>query len=115
MIVPLTPIRCLRRAVDLYGQKVGIVCGQRRFTYAEFGARCERLATALIGEGVRPGDRVAYLSFNKHQLLAGYFGVVHAHAVAMPLHVRLTPPDLIALLNHSEARLLPFEHDFPPL
>ena len=115
MIVPLTPIRCLRRAVDLYGQKVGIVCGQRRFTYAEFGARCERLATALIGEGIRPGDRVAYLSFNNHQLLEGYFGVVQAHAVVMPMNVRLTPPELIAILNHSEARLLLYENDFAPL
>ena len=115
MIVPLTPIRCLRRAVDLYGHKVGIVCGQRRFTYAEFGARCERLASALIGEGVRPGDRVAYLSFNNHQLLEGYFGVIQAHAVVMPLNVRLTPPELIAILNHSEARLLLYENDFAPL
>jgi fatty-acyl-CoA synthase len=115
MIVPLTPIRCLHRAVDLYGNKVGIVCGQRRFTYAEFGARCERLATALIAMSVHPGERVAYLSFNNHQLLEGYFGVIQAHAVVMPLNVRLTPPELVAILNHSEARLLLFENDFAPL
>jgi fatty-acyl-CoA synthase len=105
----------MHRAVDLYGKKVGIVCGERRFTYAEFGARCERLATALIAEGIRPGDRVAYLSFNNHQLLEGYFGVIQAHAVVMPLNVRLTPPELIAILNHSEAHMLLFENDFAPL
>jgi fatty-acyl-CoA synthase len=115
MIVPLTPIRCLHRAVDLYGNKVGVVCGQRRFTYAEFGARCERLATALVAMSVHPGERVAYLSFNNHQLLEGYFGVIQAHAVVMPLNVRLTPPELVAILNHSEARLLLFENDFAPL
>ena len=38
MFVPLTPIRCLHRAVDLFGKKVGIVSGERQFTYAEFGA-----------------------------------------------------------------------------
>ena len=48
MIVPLTPIRCMHRAVDLYGNKIGVVCGTRRFTYAEFGERCERLAAALV-------------------------------------------------------------------
>ena len=115
MIVPLTPIRCLHRAVDLYGNKVGVVCGQRRFTYAEFGARCERLATALVCLSIHPGERVAYLSFNNHQLLEGYFGVIQAHAVVMPLNVRLTPPELVAILNHSEARLLLFENDFAPL
>jgi fatty-acyl-CoA synthase len=115
MIVPLTPIRCMHRAVDLYGNKIGVVCGQRRFTYGEFGARCERLSAALIAEGIQPGERVAYLSFNNHQLLEGYFGVIQARAVVMPLNVRLTPPELIAILCHSEARFLLFENDFAPL
>src|SRR6266851_6926069 len=115
MIVPLTPIRCMHRAVELYGNKIGVVCGTRRFTYAEFGQRCERLAAGLEASGLRPGERVAYLSFNNHQLLEGYFGVIQARGVAMPLNVRLTPPELIAILNHSEARLLLFENDFAPL
>src|SRR5260370_6905600 len=115
MIVPLTPIRCMHRAVDLYGNKIGVVCGQRRFTYSEVGARCERLASALVAEGIQPGERVAYLSFNNHQLLEGYFGVIQARGVVMPLNVRLTPPELIAILCHSEARILMFENDFAPL
>src|SRR5262245_17576944 len=109
MIVPLTPIRCLHRAMDLYGKKTGVVCGSRRFTYAEFGTRAERLASALEAEGLQPGDRVAYLSFNNHQLLEGYFGVVQARGVVMPLNVRLTPAELIGILNHSLARFLLFK------
>jgi len=105
----------MHRAVDLYGKKIGVVCGSRRFTYSEFGARSERLATALEAEGLRPGERVAYLSFNNHQLLEGYFGVIQARGVVMPLNVRLTTPELIAILNHSEARILLFENDFLPL
>ncbi len=115
MIVPLTPIRCLHRAIDLYGHKEGVVSGDLRFTYAQFGERCERLATALSGAGIRAGDRVAYLSFNTHKLLEGYFGVPQARAMVMPLNVRLTPAELIAILNHSEARMLLFENDFGPL
>jgi fatty-acyl-CoA synthase len=115
MIVPLTPLRCLHRAVDLYGKKIGVVCGPCRFTYAEFGERCQRLASALEKSGIRPGDRVAYLSFNNHQLLEGYFGVIQAHAIVMPLNVRLTTPELIAIVNHSEARILLFENDFASL
>ncbi len=91
MHVPLTPVRCLYRAIDLYGRKTGVVCGENRFTYAQFGERCERLAAGLLSEGIAKGDRVAYLSFNTHQLLEGYFGVLLAGAVMMPLNVRLTP------------------------
>ncbi|MGD0435020.1 MAG: long-chain-fatty-acid--CoA ligase [Bryobacteraceae bacterium] len=115
MFVPLTPIRFLHRAVDLFGKKIGVVCGAREYTYNEFGERCERLATALAKEGIRPGDRVAYLSFNNHQLLEGYYGVVQARAIVMPLNVRLSPVELTNILNHSGARVLMFENDFAPM
>ena len=115
MFVPLTPIRCLHRAVDLFGKETGVVSGEKQFTYAEFGDRCERLASGLAAEGIQPGDRVAYLSFNNHQLLEGYYGVVQARAIVMPLNVRLSPVELVNILNHSGARMLIFENDFLPL
>ncbi len=115
MFVPLTPIRCLHRAVDLFGKRIGVVSGERQFTYAQFGERCERLATALPKEGISHGDRVAYLSFNNHQLLEGYYGVVQARSIVMPLNVRLSPLELTNILNHSGARMLLFENDFAPL
>ncbi len=75
----------------------------------------ERLASALRKHGIQRGDRVAYLSFNTHQLLEGYYGVVLAHAIVMPLNVRLSPLELKNILNHSGARMLLFENDFAPL
>jgi fatty-acyl-CoA synthase len=90
MNLPLTPIRCLYRGVDLYAKKVGIISGDARYTYAQFGERCERLAAGLRAEGVRPGDRVAFLSFNTNQLLEGYYGPPLLRAIFMPLNVRMT-------------------------
>jgi fatty-acyl-CoA synthase len=46
---------------------------------------------------------VAYLSFNTHQLVESYYGVPMAGAVVMPLNVRLTSPELTAILKHSGA------------
>ncbi len=112
MFTPLTPVRCLHRAMDLYGHKEGVVCGDNRFTYAEFGERCEKLATALEGAGVESRDRVAYLSFNTHKLLEGYFGVVQMGAIVMPLNMRLTAAELTVILNHSGASFLFYEKDF---
>ncbi len=114
MRVPLTPIRCLYRGVDLYGSKVGVVSGALRYTYAEFGERCERLAAGLLAEGIGPGDRVAFLSFNNNQLLEGYYAAPLIRAIVMPLNVRLSVPELSAILNHAEARMLVFELDFAP-
>ncbi len=41
--------------MDLFGKKIGIISGDRQFTYAQFGERCERLATAPVSEGLRGG------------------------------------------------------------
>src|ERR1700746_3589696 len=112
MFVPLTPLRCLHRAVDLYGSRIGVVSGEKQFTYAELGRRVERLATGLQKMGIASGDRVAYLSFNNHQLLEGYFGVIQARAVVMPLNVRLSECELAAILSHSGAKMVIFENDF---
>jgi fatty-acyl-CoA synthase len=112
MIVPLTPIRCLYRAVDLYSRKIGVVDGAQSFTYGQFGERCERLAGGLISLGVQPGDRVAYLSFNNHQLLEGYFGVLLAGAVVMPLNVRLAASEIAAIIRHAAPRVLIYEPEF---
>jgi fatty-acyl-CoA synthase len=115
MFVPLTPLRCLHRAAALFGARVGVVCGRQEFTYSELKSRAERLATGLQALGVAPGDRVAYLSFNNHQLFEGYYGVPQARAILMPLNVRLTEPELTTILQHSGARVLIFEDEFVPL
>ncbi|MEZ5400318.1 MAG: long-chain-fatty-acid--CoA ligase [Bryobacteraceae bacterium] len=114
MFIPLTPLRCLHRAMDLFGDKTGVICGGTSFTYRQFGERCQKLAAGLSATGIGPGDRVAYLSFNNHQLLEGYYGVIQAGAVVMPLNVRLSAGELVNILNHSGARMLVFETDFLP-
>ena len=47
----------LRRTALRLPQKLGIVCGQTAWTYAEFDALVSRLAAGLSGVGVKPGDR----------------------------------------------------------
>jgi fatty-acyl-CoA synthase len=101
--------------MDLFGSKVGVVSGEREFTYQEFGERAQHLASGLVKMGIAPGDCVAYLSFNNHQLLEGYYGVVQARAVVMPLNVRLSPVELAEILRHSGAKMLIFENDFAPI
>ena len=44
MIVPLNPLEFRERAARLFGRKVGIVDGDKRFTYAEYDLRINRLA-----------------------------------------------------------------------
>lgn len=115
MIVPLTPLRCLRYAEQQFPGKTAVVCGEQRFTYTEFAQRTRRLAGALRYAGVAPGDRVAFLSLNCHRLLEAYYGVLEAGAVLLPLNIRLAPSELAHILNDSGAKVLFLQQEFVAL
>src|SRR5690348_14562137 len=115
MNIPLTPIRFLRYAAQQFPTKVGVICGNARLTYSQFASRAARLAGALRALGVQPGDRVAYLSGNCHRLLEGYYGVLEAGAVLLPLNIRLTANELAYILNDSGATVLLYQEQFAPM
>ena len=115
MNVPLTPIRFLRYAGQQFAGDLAIVCGDQRFTYAQFADRAARLAGALRAEGARSGDRVAFLSTNCHRLLEAYYGVLEADCVLLPLNIRLAPAELSYVLNDAGARFLFVEQPLLPV
>lgn len=110
MEIPLTPIDFLTRARRLFPSRVGVVDGERRFTYAEYAARCDRLAHSLRQDlGVRPGDRVAWLCGNTHELLEAYYGVIMAGAILVPLNIRLSELEMRGILDDCTPAVL-FRH-----
>ncbi|MGV3757956.1 MAG: long-chain-fatty-acid--CoA ligase [Actinomycetota bacterium] len=110
MELPLTPLDLLARARRLFPDRVGVHEGGAAWTYAAFAERCGRLAHALQGElGVRPGDVVAWLCGNTHELLEAYYGVLLAGGVLLPLNIRLAPAELRDILDDSGAVVL-FRH-----
>jgi fatty-acyl-CoA synthase len=115
MIVPLTPLEFRLRATQQYGRKVGVVDGPKRFTYAEYGERADRLAGALRARGLGTGDVVSFLSFNCHQLLEAYYGVLQAGAILNPINIRLTPEEIVYVLMHSGTRAIVFHASLRPL
>ncbi len=115
MNLPLTVLEFRDRAETYFGPKLGVVDGDRRFTYAELGERTHRLANALRALGVERGDRVAVLAPNTHQMLEAYFGVLGAGAVLTPLNPRLRPAELAAIAEHSGATALLYHGGLAPL
>ena len=109
MELPLTPLDLLLRARRLFPDRVGVIDGDDRWTYADFAARCDRQAHALRALGVQPGDRVAWLCGNTHELLEAYFGVLLAGGVLLPLNIRLAAAELRFCVDDAGARVL-FRH-----
>ena len=112
MNVPLTPLRFLEYAERQYGGRTAVVCGEKRFTYLEFGQRVRQLAGLLRASGVQSGDRVALLAVNSHRLLEAYYGVLEAGAILLPLNIRLSGSELSYILNDAGAAVLLFDEPF---
>jgi fatty-acyl-CoA synthase len=115
VFVPLSVLEFRDRAEMYFGSKVGVIDGDRQFTYRAFAERTHRLANALRTLGVNPGDRVSFVTYNTHQLLEAYYGVLEAGAVLNPINIRLAPHEIGYILNHAASRVVVFHRDFAPL
>ena len=114
MELPLTPLDFLARARRLFPDRIGVVDGDEQWSYAEFAARCDQQARYLRDElGLEPGQVVAWLCGNTHELLEAYYGVLLAGGVLLPLNVRLSAAELRSILDQSRAALL-FRHPDQP-
>ena len=112
MQTPLTPMDFLRRARKLHGARTAVVDGEDRWTYAEFGTRCDRASVAWAKLGVGVGDRVGTIAPNTHQHLEQFYAVPQLGAVIVPMNYRLTPDDFVYLANHSGCKVLCVHADY---
>jgi fatty-acyl-CoA synthase len=114
MNITLTPVRFLERTVKIYAEKTGVICGDERFSYRQYGKRVNLLSNGLLGIGARKGDRISYLGYNCHKLLEAFYGVPQIGAVLLPLNIRLIPEDFKYIINESNPKILLLDRDFIP-
>lgn len=103
---PLSPISFLRRAAEVYPDRVTVVHGPVLYTYAELYQRCRRLASALTNLGIVAGDTVAVLAPNIPAHLEAHFGVPMTGAVLNTINTRLDASAIAFILDHGEAKVL---------
>lgn len=114
---PLTLPHFLERARRLHHRRVIAsrhAGGTFRYTYGDWARRVDRLAAALSGLGVRPGDRIGTFGWNTHRHFEAYFAIPCMGAVLHTVNVRLFPEQLAYVINHAgdtvllvDASLLP--------
>ncbi|MCA1988253.1 MAG: fatty acid--CoA ligase [Desulfarculus sp.] len=88
---------------------------QFRMTYRDFDRRVRKLANALAGLGVGPGDVVAVLDWDSHRYLECFFAVPMMGAVLHTVNVRLSPEQVLWTMNHAEDTVVLCHQDFLPL
>jgi fatty-acyl-CoA synthase len=109
---PLTPTNFLLRSAAVFADRVAVLDEDLTLTYAQLLARVQRLAGALHGLGVAPGDRVAVLAPNTHLLLEATYGIPAAGALMVPLNIRMAPAEIAYVLDHAEVGVLLYDAEF---
>ena len=103
-----------RRAVKS-ADHPAIVFRDRATSYSELADRVDRLAAALQERGIGFGDRVAYLGNNHPSFVETLFATTLLGAIFVPLNTRLSVPELVYMLDDSEATLLVASSALEPL
>jgi fatty-acyl-CoA synthase len=109
---PLSPLSFLARAAVIYPNKIAVIHGARQVTYAEFYARCRRLADALRRRGIGIGDAVAIIAPNTPAMLEAHYGVAMAGGVLNALNYRLDARSIAFILDHGGAKIVLADREF---
>ncbi len=111
---PLTPLGFIERTAAVHPDRIAVIHGAVRQSWAETYRRCRRLAGALAGRGIGRGDTVAVMAPNVPALFEAHFGVPMTGAVLNALNVRLDADTIAFILDHGEAKVLLTDREFAP-
>ena len=113
MKVALTIVDHLRRAEQVYGDRVAVIDESDQpaeswgsITYSEMARRARAQAAGLDALGIAQGARVAIVSQNSARLLTSFFGVSGYGRVLVPINFRLVAEEVSYIISHCGAEVL---------
>lgn len=80
-----------------------------RYTYKEWSIQVNKLANALLAEGVQKGDRVSTFMFNTEELATAFFACAKIGAVFNPINFRLMAEEVAFILADAEPKVVIYE------
>ncbi|MCS3897425.1 crotonobetaine/carnitine-CoA ligase [Bradyrhizobium japonicum USDA 38] len=102
----------LTRQAERHGDRVLLVAGETRWSFAQTAAIASASAQALVDAGIRPGDRVALMCSNRPEFLQVYLGCAWLGAIAVPINTALRGFQLSHIFRNSRPALLVVEAQF---
>ncbi|MFM9937916.1 MAG: acyl-CoA synthetase [Hyphomicrobiaceae bacterium] len=112
---PLTPLTLLERAAAVYPGHTAIIHGRQRTSYGEFHARCRRLGSALMQQGIGVGDTVTVMLPNVPPMLEAHYGVAMTGAVLHAMNTRLDAAIIAFQLDHANSKVLITDRELAPV
>jgi len=103
---PASVYESFRRAVEARPGAEALICGDVRLSFEELAAQAAGVASALAARGVRQGDRVAMRLGNRVEFATTLLGILHLGAVAVPIGMRLAPPEVEYIVADCGVKVL---------
>ncbi len=100
---------------DAVPDRLALVAGDRRLTYAQLDERANRFAHHLLDHGVGTGDKVAIYSWDRAEWLEAMLGAYKARAVPVNVNYRYVADEARYILDNSDAAAVVFERAFVPV
>ncbi|MEM9878470.1 MAG: AMP-binding protein [Pseudomonadota bacterium] len=94
-----------------YGGKTAFQDDFRAVSFAQFAQRAQALRQGLLHIGIKPGERVAFLSKNRIECLE-LFLACEAGIIIVPINWRLTPADIAHVLADCAPSAIVVEPEF---
>jgi fatty-acyl-CoA synthase len=107
-----SPLAFIERTAEVYPDRLAVVHGDLRQTWAETFTRCRRLASALQKNGIGKGDTVAVMLPNTPPMVEAHFGIPVTGAVLNALNTRLDAETIAFMLDHGEAKVVIVDPEF---
>lgn len=99
----------LTRSARYWPQATALACGEQSSTFADLERTANRLASALAARGLRPGDAVASLAWNRGELVEVEFALYKAGLTRAPINARLGRSEIAHILRYAPVRALVFD------
>jgi long-chain acyl-CoA synthetase len=96
----------LEKSACFFPNRSAITEKNGEISYAHLNEQSNRIATALIKLGARPGDHIALCAPNSGDWVAFYFGVLKAGGVSVTMSHLLKSSELALSINESLVRII---------
>ena len=100
---------------DAVPDRLALVAGDQRRTYAQLDERANRFAHHLLDHGVEPGDKVAIYSWDRAEWVEAMLGTYKARAVPINVNYRYVADEARYILDNSDAVVVVHERAFAPV
>src|SRR6476661_1663089 len=100
------------RVVDTAPDRLALVAGDRRLTYAQLDERANRVAHALLAGGARSGRHVGIHAHNRAEWVEAMLGSYKARLVPINVNYRYVVEELRYLFDNADLVALFFESQF---